>query len=425
MTPELWWQEGIPPVSIRLHPKKSAPLPEYREHVPWCQTGRYLEERPAFTLDPHFHAGAYYVQEASSMFLAQLAPLFKEQGIKRVLDLCAAPGGKSTLLAELLPQEGILVANEVIRSRVAVLAENMAKWGYPNVAVTNNDAKDFAALPHYFDAVLVDAPCSGEGMFRKEPDAVKMWSPEAVQLCAERQRRIVADVWEALRPGGYLIYSTCTFNRIENEENVEWICARLGAGKCSVHIDPAWGVLEQEWCYRFLPNRLKGEGFFFALLQKKPKHSTGSQKQICTRKVTPVGGQHAPVGWAWDGYNLFAKGNLVKALPAALAPEMFELERYLRVVQSGVAVARIKGGNSIPEADLALSPIMRPDAFPVVEVDLIAARRSLAREVLVLKDAPLGYLLVMYKGSNLGFAKNIGSRLNNLYPRSRRIRMVI
>ena len=411
------------PVSIRLHPLKQHHLPHFAEQVPWCPTGRYLAERPIFTLDPHFHAGAYYVQEASSMFLAQWAPLFKEQGIKRVLDLCAAPGGKATLLAEMWPHEGILIANETIRSRVPALCDNMAKWGYAHVAVTNNDAKDFANLPNYFDAILVDAPCSGEGMFRKDPKAIKEWSPEAVQLCAQRQRRIVADVWEALRPGGYLIYSTCTFNRLENEENVAWMCAYLGAEKCTIQIDPAWGILEQEGCYRFLPDRLKGEGLFVALLQKSPKRTGAFRQAQCDHP--PLAEQKGPASWLQPEYNLFVKNDLIKAFSTTLASVMRPIESCLRVVQSGVAVARKKGSDWIPEADLALSPIMRPDAFPVVTVDLSTARRYLARETFAWPDAPLGYILIQYQGSCLGFAKNVGTRINNLYPPARRIRMGI
>jgi len=413
-----------PATSIRIHPQKTTPLEQEPDRVPWCPTGRYLAERPIFTLDPHFHSGAYYVQEASSMFLAQLASLFKEQNIKRVLDLCAAPGGKATLLAEMLPQDGFLIANETIRSRVPALCDNMAKWGYAHVMVTNNDAKDFARLPHYFDMVLVDAPCSGEGMFRKDPAAQEQWSPEVVELCAQRQRRIVADVWEALRPGGYLIYSTCTFNRTENENNVAWICAHLEAQKCAIQIDPSWGILEQEGCYRFMPDRLRGEGFFFALLQKKVGADYMSAHSK-TKKGTPLVQPYPPSTWIREGYSLFVKNDVIQALPTATAPEMLEQVAHLHGVQGGVTVARKKGNDWAPEPDLALSPIMRADAFPVVAVELSTARRYLAREVFALPDAPMGYVVVQYQGSRLGFAKNLGYRINNLYPSAKRIRMGI
>ena len=448
--------EEEPTISVRFHPQKGRRGNIGNgDCVPWCATGSTLAERPLFTLDPHFHAGAYYVQEASSMFLAQLTPLFEEHRVKRVLDLCAAPGGKSTLLAELLPEDGILVANEVIRSRVPVLAENMAKWGYVNVAVTHNDAKDFGKMLCYFDAILVDAPCSGEGMFRKEHRAREEWSVEAVRLCANRQRRIVADVWHALRTGGFLIYSTCTFNRIENEENVAWICAQLGATVVPLSVPTQWGVLEQEGCYRFLPHRIKGEGLFFAVLQKNGSVSTNNKNQNLQRngyvstsskgevlRNTPVSttsrsrsvrsnskkasvGLRMPAGWVKESYCLSERGDLVKALPSVVASEMVALETALKVVQSGVAVARAKGDDWIPEADLALSPVMLPSAFPVVEVDLATARRYLAREAIFLSDIPLGYLVIQYQGSRIGFAKNIGARLNNLYPQSRRIMRLI
>jgi len=287
--------------------------------------------------------------------------------------------------------------------------------------VTNNDAKNFARAPHYFDAILVDAPCSGEGMFRKEPQALQAWSPDTVQLCAERQRRIVADVWGALRPGGYLIYSTCTINRLENEENVAWICDRLGASVQPIPTLSHWNILEQEGCHRFLPHRIKGEGFFFALLQKHEDESR--HKPFGPKRATPVSKQVLPANWIGEGYSLFAKGALLKAFPSALASEMVEWEALARVVQSGVAVAHSKGQDWIPEGDLALSQALRPDAFSVVDVDLTTARRYLARESLAIHHAPLGYVLIQYEGSRLGFAKNLGSRLNNLYPSSRRIRM--
>ena len=256
-------------------------------------------------------------------------------------------------------------------------------------------------------------------MFRKDPEAQKEWSPQVVQLCAERQRRIVADVWEALRPDGYLIYSTCTYNRTENEDNVAWICTRLGAEKCVVNIDPSWGILEQEGGYRFLPDRLKGEGFFFALLQKRGTAKRKQPKLTGAQKVATIKRQ----AWVTAPFGLFTKGDLIKALPVNEALEVVWLETVLRVKQSGVAVARVKGNDWVPEADLALSPIMCPDVFPVVEIDIDKGRRYLAREAITLTGAPLGYVAIQYEGSRLGFAKNVGFRINNLYPPERRIRM--
>ncbi len=255
-----------PEVSVRVNPFKTS-LQVLREHfgaiasdpVAWApDEGFYLSERPSFTFDPWFHAGAYYVQEASSMYVGALfdkavAALGRSTGL-HVLDLCAAPGGKTTHLLSRLDSSSLLVANETVSSRATVLAENVARWGRSDVAVTSSDPSAFAALKGFFELAVVDAPCSGEGMFRKDLRARGEWSPDTVKLCAGRQRRIVSDMWPALRPGGFMIYSTCTFNRFENEDNVAWICGGLGAE-----------ALEMR---HFYPGEDRGEGFFAALLRK-------------------------------------------------------------------------------------------------------------------------------------------------------------
>ncbi len=204
-----------PPVSIRINKlrMKEEGLSSLTDSsarfsfnkVPWASDGYYLDERLTFTFDPLFHAGCYYVQEASSMFVEQVLRQYVESPVV-MLDLCAAPGGKSTHARSVLPEGSLLVANEVIRNRSQVLAENLTKWGHPDVVVTNNDPADFSALPSFFDVILTDVPCSGEGMFRKDPVAVEEWSPENVEICWQRQRRIIADIWPCLKPGGILIY---------------------------------------------------------------------------------------------------------------------------------------------------------------------------------------------------------------------------
>jgi 16S rRNA C967 or C1407 C5-methylase (RsmB/RsmF family)/NOL1/NOP2/fmu family ribosome biogenesis protein len=249
-----------PPVSIRLNPAKIFPAEKLEildladGAVPYASKAYYLKERPVFTLDPLFHAGCYYVQEASSMYLEQIVNQYIKEPVK-VLDLCAAPGGKSTHLLSVLPEGSFLTANEVIRSRVNILSENLTKWGYPNVEITNNDPQYFGRFSGMFDVLLIDAPCSGEGMFRKDKKAIQEWSVNNVQLCAERQRRIVADCWNCLKYNGLLIYSTCTYNREENEAKVEWIAGELGAE-----------ILEAP--KRFWPHRNRGEGFCVTVLQK-------------------------------------------------------------------------------------------------------------------------------------------------------------
>ncbi|MDR0954379.1 MAG: RsmB/NOP family class I SAM-dependent RNA methyltransferase, partial [Rikenellaceae bacterium] len=264
------------PVSIRFNPYKVSEKPEGAP-VPWSRYGFYLDSRPVFTADPLLHAGAYYVQEASSMFLEQLfTQLFPEPGRMKILDLCAAPGGKTTHLSALAGLEALVVANEVIRSRAKILAENVQKWGLGNTVVTSNDPERFGAqLRGFFDLVVVDAPCSGEGMFRKSPDARREWTPASVALCASRQQRILADVWDSLKEEGILIYSTCTFNPQENEENVRWLVETFGGEAVHIETDPAWGIVRGEEAgietFRFYPDRLRGEGFFTAVLRKTGK----------------------------------------------------------------------------------------------------------------------------------------------------------
>ena len=266
-----------PPVSIRLNQLKINH--SLSDKVPWSSEGFYLEERLTFTFDPLFHAGCYYVQEASSMFVEQVLRQYITGPVK-MLDLCAAPGGKSTHARSVLPEGSLLVANEVIRNRSQILAENLTKWGHPDVVVTNNDPADFSALLSFFDVILTDVPCSGEGMFRKDPVAVEEWSPENVEICWQRQRRIIADIWDALKPGGILIYSTCTFNTKEDEENARWIQQEYGGEPLTVQVQENWNITGDLLSdkgdhskssipvYHFFPHKTKGEGFFLVAFRK-------------------------------------------------------------------------------------------------------------------------------------------------------------
>ena len=426
---------GESPVSVRLNPLKA--VPAAGEAVPWCAAGRYLPGRPAFTFDPLLHAGAYYVQEASSMFVAQafsvIAHRLSAEGapLRRVLDLCAAPGGKSTLWRSLLPAEALLVANEPLRPRASVLLENMAKWGHPDVVVSNAYPRDFAPLAGFFDVVAADVPCSGEGMFRKDAEAVAGWSPEAVALCARRQREIVADVWPALREGGYLVYSTCTFNREEDEANVAYICRELGACPVEVPAEPAWGVAGDargEWpVAHFYPHRARGEGFFLALLQKTapaPSARAGRKARGCR---TEGGGAWREVS-RWlrapgDFVPLPGSGDEVAAVRAGLAADVASVAGAVRVLSAGVPLAQAKGRKLVPRAALALSAELAPDAFPRVELGPDEAVAFLRREAPLLPaGVPRGYVVAAYEGLPLGFLNNLGSRANNLYPAEWRIR---
>lgn len=417
------------PVSIRLNPAKGLQLAQGTP-IPWSQYGYYLPERLSFTFDPLFHAGTYYVQEASSMFLEQAIRTYIQKPVV-CLDLCAAPGGKSTDLHSMLPEGSVVVSNEVIRPRSYVLAENMQKWGYPNQIVTNNDPEEIGKLTHLFDLIVTDVPCSGEGMFRKDVDSTGEWSVANVQLCAARQKRIIHDIWNALKPGGILIYSTCTYNTEENEENIQYFIEELGATPLAIPTLPEWNIHPalkyDNPVYHFFPHLTKGEGFFLAALQKtegeietiRPKGKDKKQKNKQTPTAPSETAEYLSGGdWkaVWRETTLFQ-----------LSPECFSvyslLSEKLHLLSSGVEIGMCKGKDFIPSQSLALSTKLNPDAFPKVEIGWEQAVAYLRKEAMFLPEqTPKGYVLLTYKKYPLGFVKNLGNRANNLYPQEWRIR---
>ena len=394
--------------------------------VPWMDDAVYLDHRPQFTMDPLLHQGCYYVQEASSMFLAQ-ALRSCVSGPVRALDLCAAPGGKSTLLAQLLPQGSLLISNEIQRSRAQILDENMVKWGRPDVMVTCNTPRQIGESNLMFDLIAVDAPCSGEGMFRKDEGALRDWSLNNVEMCAARQREILEDIWPALKPGGYLIYSTCTFNRMEDEDNVVWMMERFGAEPVPLDPEPTWNIISSLTVpdlpvYHFMQHRIRGEGFFLCLM-RKPE---GSAVTLKGKPFRPAGSGIPAECRNWIGpagdYEFFIKNESIYALPSDLADDMWQAGQELYALVPGVEVAVMKGHDWIPAHALAMSNALRGDAFNRVEVTRQQALEYLHCDALRLPDAPRGILLLTYKDIPLGFVKNIGNRANNLYPQEWRIR---
>ena len=428
------------PVSVRPNRIKYN-QPIEGEPVPWASSGFYLGNRPTFTFDPLFHAGCYYVQEASSMFVERVLKTYISNPVV-MLDLCAAPGGKSTLSRSVLPEGSLLIANEVMRNRSQILAENLVKWGYPDVIVTNSDPADFTPLENVFDVILTDVPCSGEGMFRKDEVAVEEWSVDNVDVCWQRQRRILKDIWPTLKSGGLLIYSTCTFNCEENEENVAWIARELGAEVLDVPVDESWGITGNLMgndfpVYRFLPHRTKGEGFFLAVLRKQAdvyeetsvsfrKTSSRMDKKKKGKDVKqPLSVPKELKGWLKDAddFVLEVQDTKVTAFPKQYMETYTLMQSYLKIIHAGITLGEMKGKDFIPHHSLAMSTSLKDEIFPVAELNYDQTIAYLRKEGLILDaSVPRGYVVVTYKGVPLGFVKNIGNRANNLYPQEWRIR---
>lgn len=394
--------------------------------VPWCKDGFYLRTRPNFTFDPLLHAGLYYVQDASSMFVDLVVRQLIATPVQ-MLDLCAAPGGKSTALRSALPEGSLLVSNEPMRPRANVLSENMQKQGHPDVIVTNNFPRDFRKSGLQFDAILADVPCSGEGMFRKDSGAIEEWSLPNVDKCWQLQREIVADIWPCLKPGGVLTYSTCTFNNKEDEQNVEWIAAELGADFVEIDIEKEWNIVgslaSEIPAYRFLPGFTRGEGLFLCVLRKHGEASSEPSK----RKEKPQKQQKQPSLKLpltdADSYETLADGNRVFAMKKLWHQQVAAALRSLNVVHAGVVIGEQKGKDLIPDPSLALSIALKPDAFPRVPINHDQAIAFLRKETLVLPaETPRGYVLLTYRSLPIGFAKNLGNRANNLYPAPWRIK---
>ena len=409
-----------PVVSIRCNDKVPVSTQDLQP-VAWCPDAYYLPQRPVFTLDPHFHGGGYYVQEASSIFLYQaLSQTVSPQAC--VLDLCAAPGGKSTLAAHYL-KEGFLVANEVVRSRAYILAENLQKWGVPNVAVTNNYPADLGRLTDQFDAILVDAPCSGEGMFRKDEGAITEWSPENVAMCAQRQREIISDVWDALKQGGVMIYSTCTYNTAENEDNVRWMQEELGAEYVPLNVSSEWNITTWGAGYRFLPHKTQGEGLFMAVLRKTD--GALSPKKIKGKSVQKPSLPFPEELRRWitcEATPLALSDNLWCLTDGAYTPLLQQIVANFRPMYIGVQVAQQKGKSLIPQPSLALSKMLNTSLFQEVHLAKDDALNYLRGEALSLQDVHPAYVLMTYEGLPLGWMKHLGNRANNLYPNEWRIR---
>ena len=415
--------------SIRINPFKLSGSPKVLPFgegldgaVPWTDHSYYLESRPSFTFDPLFHAGCYYVQEASSMFLEKaLKQTVDLSRSLKVLDLCAAPGGKSTHLLSLISKESLLVSNEVIRARANILTDNIVKWGCSNVIVTNNDPRDFQRLENYFDVIVVDAPCSGSGLFRRDPEAIDEWSEQNVALCSQRQQRILADVLPALKNGGVLIYSTCSYSKEEDELICKWLRDELSIENCQLSIDNGWNIVQSEGGYRFWPDKIKGEGFFIACFRKEE----GDNEEIYLRKVKPEKFSNLEMeilnkNVKTEGLAFLRHAEITYAVPEKLLADVNFLSSKLHVVNCGTKVGEIIKDKLIPDHALALSSIIS-DKIQKLELDHEQAIQYLKKKELKLQTDKKGWTLVTHQGHQLGWINILPNRINNYYPKELRI----
>ncbi|MEP6512264.1 MAG: RNA methyltransferase [Parafilimonas sp.] len=410
--------------------------------VPWCPHGFYLNKRPAFTFDPLLHAGAYYVQEASSMVLWEVLKqiMGNNKNQLRVLDACAAPGGKTTLLSSFFT-DGLIVSNEVIKSRVNILVENITKWGQDNVVITNNDPNNFSRLYNYFDVIVVDAPCSGSGLFRKDKEAIDEWSKENVNLCSLRQKRILEDIYPTLKKEGILIYSTCSYSKEENEDILDWLMdnyqlstincqlptvnCQLPTANCQLPTD--WGIVEVQSDrhkangYRFFPDKVYGEGFFIAAFLKKEGHINYQQSYkeltgILQKEISVIKNFIKDEG----EYFYFRQSDNVIALPQQFKTDLLLLKQHLYLRKAGVTIGSFKRKDFIPSHELAVSLLVN-DSLAKVELTKEQAIEYLRKKELHLGNLQKGWVLAQYEGINLGWMKALATRINNYYPTEWRI----
>ena len=421
-------ESGEQLTSVRLNNFKPSDLFLNKEPIPWCSTGRYLDERPAFTADPLFHAGCYYVQEASSMFLEQVLKHSTDLSSNlKVLDLCAAPGGKSTLISSLINKDSLLLSNEIIKTRVPVLADNLTKWGPANTFVSNNDPRDFKRLGAYFDIVVADAPCSGSGMFRKDPAAINEWSESAVLLCSQRQQRILADIYPALKQNGTLIYSTCSYSKQENEDISDWLCDTFGLVSVQVPLEKDWGIEEtlsdKHKCYgyRFYPHKVKGEGFFIACFRKTEAEA---EAQIRRAKEVKANQKSEEIINKWlktsEEISILNLHDELFAINKKHEADLQYLQSNLYLKKSGVRIGKVMGKDLVPNHELAMSLILNDD-IPRVNLSREQAITYLKRDDLKLETQQRGWVLICYEGHALGWAKMLDNRMNNYFPKEMRI----
>lgn len=421
-----------PPTAIRYNKLKVSNHLTSASGVPWCELGHYLDERPSFTLDPLFHAGTYYVQEASSMVLSHVVKsIINADKPLLVLDLCAAPGGKTTLLRDELSVDSTIVANEIINHRAQILKENLIKWGSTNVMATNDDPVNFASSGLLFDLILVDAPCSGEGMFRKDPASMSEWSMESVMHCSARQSRILADIWTCLKPGGHIIYSTCTYNDSENIDQITAAVNSLEAKSIPIEIPNRWCFTpirrENAFGYQAYINKVKGEGFFFSVLQKSEAAFKLSSSNRRTHKLEPLTKTQKELvvpfvnGDIVNSCYIHTTNGDVYYYPETSKDHFLQALSTLTVIYSGVKLGNITKNLFLPDHALALTSLVNQNIFRT-NLSLVQAQDFLRRNLNQIDGLGKGWQLACYQNRTLGWYKQLGNRINNYYPVHSRIK---
>ena len=424
-------ESGAQITSVRINPSKNIDVAVHfpgAEKITWSSGGYYLPQRPSFTVDPLFHAGAYYVQEASSLFLEEVL----KQSIDlskplHVLDLCASPGGKSTLIQSIISGESLLVSNEVIKTRVTTLAENIIRWGAANVIVTNNDAKDLQRLPGFFDVIIADVPCSGSGLFRKDNNAISEWSVNNVELCCQRQQRILGDVLPSLKENGILVYSTCSYSQKEDEDIADILVADHQMESIELNVEQFPGIVStrsaKQKCfgYRFYPDKIKGEGFFIAAFRKLAVAESKINKKNKFAEITKTEREQLlPYFKSTAQLSFIKQDEDILAFPSVLLHALGEIQNNLYIKRAGVKAGMLIRNELVPAHDLALSNLAS-EKFPVTEISLTDALDYLRKKEINLVMDMKGWSVVSYAQNNLGFIKILPGRTNNYYPKELRI----
>jgi 16S rRNA C967 or C1407 C5-methylase (RsmB/RsmF family) len=419
-----------PNVAIKINPfKKSENLSDYlpiAEKVQWCDEAYYLNTRPDFYKDPLFYAGAYYVMDPASMFIDYIFKYLNILDNVKILDIAAAPGGKSIVVDSLLTDNSILWANDISYNRAKVLDYNLAKWGKANYIVSSAKVNDFFSLKNQFDVVLLDAPCTGSGFFRKYESWQDNFSENYINLCAQRQKDILKNIFDIIPMDGYLIYSTCSYTAEENEDIAKWVIDN-GFEEIKLPIPAEWGIVASEYGYRFFQHLSKSEGFYYAIFRKNHFNSESKQLNYLNKKnLNPI--KLIPISKLNDsGYinltedlTLKKFGKNINLITKNIDYWFTKDFIYFNGKILSLGTNYIEENKTIPSPQFALS-IYKASDIPSIALSLSEAQMYLQKLSFPI-DAAEGIYLVKYNNLALGWIKIMNDgRINNYYPAEWRI----